>query len=114
MEGVLAHVDIKGPYRVGRYGVNLEDLDAIAVPSLVSKSPQELIVIDEIGKMELFSPLFKETLIKALDSENRVIASVALKGDRFIQRIKSRNDVHLIRLTEKNRDNLVDKLCTAL
>jgi len=67
----------------------------------------EIIVIDEIGKMECFSPLFRESLITVLDSENPVIGSIALKGSPFIEKVKRRNDISLIEVTEKNRDELV-------
>jgi nucleoside-triphosphatase THEP1 len=99
---------------VGRYGVNLKDIDSIAVPSMMPEREEEIVVIDEIGKMECFSPLFKETLVRVLDLPNWVIGSIAQKGDLFIQRIKERDDVLLIRLTAKNRDVLVDQLLDSI
>ena len=102
--GVLAHQDIRSTFRVGKYGVNLEDLDQIAVPSMLPSTPDQIVVVDEIGKMECFSRLFKETLLKVLSADNLVIGSVAIKGDRFIQSIKQRDDVSLVSITEKTRD----------
>ena len=106
-EGVLAHQNIRGRFRVGRYGVNLDDINRIAVPSMMPAKTDEIVVIDEIGKMECFSPLFRKTLIRALDSENRVIGSIAQKGDEFIQMIKAREDILLVQVSEKNRNDLV-------
>ncbi|MGB6279671.1 MAG: nucleoside-triphosphatase, partial [Syntrophobacteria bacterium] len=102
--GVLAHQSIRSTFRVGNYSVNLEDLDQIAVPSMLPSTPDQIVVVDEIGKMECFSRLFKETLIKVLSSANLVIGSVAIKGDHFIQSIKKRDDVSLVSITEKTRD----------
>ena len=102
--GVLAHQSIRSKLRVGKYSVNLEDLDQIAVPSMLPSAPDQMVVVDEIGKMECFSRLFKETLLKVLSSDNLVIGSVAIKGDRFIQSIKKRDDVSLVFITEKTRD----------
>ena len=102
--GVLAHQSIRSKFRVGKYGVNLEDLDQIAVPSMLPSTPDQIVVVDEIGKMECFSRLFKEILLKVLSSDNLVIGSVAIKGDRFIQSIKKRDDVSLVSITEKTRD----------
>ncbi len=113
-EGVLAHEKIKSKVRVGKYGVNLEDLDAIAVPSMVPSKPAQVIVIDEIGKMECLSPLFRETLLQALDSPNKVIGSIALKGGPFIRAIKSRTDVELFHVSEENRDRLPASLIDLL
>ena len=102
--GVLAHQDIKSRFRVGRYGVSLTDIDQIAVPSMLPSTLDQIVVVDEIGKMECFSRLFKETLIKILSSANPVIGSVAIKGDRFIQSIKKRDDVSLVSISENTRD----------
>jgi nucleoside-triphosphatase THEP1 len=71
---------------------------------MLPSTPDQIVVVDEIGKMECFSRLFKETLLKVLSSDNLVIGSVAMKGDRFIQSIKKRGDVSLVSITEKTRD----------
>ena len=105
-EGVLAHQNIKGRKRVGKYGVNLIHIDHIAVPSMIPSEPAQVVVIDEIGKMECFSALFRQILIKVLDSENPVLGSIAQKGDRFVQEIKEREDILLLQVSEKNRDEL--------
>ena len=114
--GVLAHENIKSRFRVGKYGVNLEDIDHIAVPSMLPAKPDEIVVIDEIGKMECFSSQFRQALMKILDSDQRVIGSIAQKGDRFIQTIKARDDVLLVDLSEKNRGapELFSRLLSAL
>ncbi len=103
-QGVLAHKNIKSKFRVGKYGVNLPDIDQIVVPSMLPTKPTEIVVVDEVGKMECFSSLFRQTLMKMLDSDHQVIGSIAQKGDRFIQEIKARNDVLLVNVSEKNRD----------
>jgi nucleoside-triphosphatase len=108
--GILAHVDIRSPYKVGKYGVNLQDIDKIAVPAMIPESENLLIVVDEIGKMECFSTIFRQTLTKALDSANPVIGSIALKGDAFISAIKKRPDTRLIPVSERNRDILVEEI----
>jgi nucleoside-triphosphatase len=105
---VLAHERIKSRWRVGKYGVNLSDIEKIAVPSMMPATSDQLVVIDEIGKMECFSELFKKTLEGVLDSDLPVIGSIALKGDRFIQKIKERSDVLLVTVTPQNRDELVN------
>ena len=112
--GVLAHQRIKGKYRVGRYGVNVGDIDKIAVPSMLPSGSDELIVIDEIGKMECYSNLFKETLTKMLSSQHQLIGSIAIKGNYFIQSIKERDDVSLIHLSEANRESAVAALLEML
>lgn len=113
-EGVLAHEQIKGRHRVGRYGVSLEDMEGIAVPSMAPPDPESIVIVDEIGKMECYSELFRETLIRTLNSRNKVLASIALKGGPFIDRVKSRSDVRLMEVSEQNRGALVRVLIEAL
>jgi nucleoside-triphosphatase THEP1 len=109
-EGVLAHEESRSKIRVGKYGVNLDSLDRIAVPSMIPSEPVQIVIIDEIGKMECFSPLFRETLAKTLDSPNPVIGSIALRGTPFIEALKERKDVLLVGVDKKNRDSLVPAL----
>jgi len=109
-EGVLAHEDSQSTRRVGKYGVNIDELDRIAVPSIAPGAADQIVIIDEIGKMECFSAFFRETLIQTLDSANPVIGSIAQKGTPFIEKIKERGDVLLVTISEKNRDSLAAEL----
>jgi nucleoside-triphosphatase len=96
--------------------VNLQDIDQIAVPSMLPDAPDVVVVVDEVGKMECFSPIFRDTLTRLLDSHYHVVGSIAQKGDRFIQKIKARDDVLLISVSAKNRDTpeLLSQLLSAL
>jgi nucleoside-triphosphatase len=113
-EGILAHRKVRSRYRVGRYGVNLKDIDDIAVPAMIPSGHEEIIVIDEIGKMECFSRLFRETLSQVLDSPNRVLGSIARKGDPFVEAIKRREDVMVVDVTIQNRVILMNQLLDTL
>ena len=109
-EGMLAHQSINSQFNVGKYGVNLKDIDSIAVPSMIPAREEEIIVIDEIGKMECFSHLFRETVLRALDLPNWTIGSIAQKGDPFIQKIKERDDLMVINITFQNWSREVNKI----
>jgi len=109
-EGILAHKSIRSEYRVGHYGINIEDIDNIAVPSIMPRGKDVIVVIDEIGKMECFSLLFRNTLMRLLNAPHWIIGSIAQKGGRFIQSIKERNDVRLIHISAQNRNMLVEKI----
>jgi len=104
--GLLSHKDIKSPYRVGKYKVDIEGFENFldSVPFFDSLS--RLIIIDEIGKMECLSDPFKNLLKKIFDSEKLVIATIALKGSGLITEIKERQDIQLFELTSHNRDIL--------
>ena len=104
-KGILAHVDIQSPFRVSKYKVNLKDIEKICIPSITKEG--DLIVIDEIGKMELFSEEFKQKVIEALDT-GKVVATIMERPNLFCDKIKNRKDVNLFTVTEENRNNLVD------
>jgi len=108
----LSHVDFRGRHRVGRYGVDVVTFAAEIVPTIdPARHPDAtLIVMDEIGKMECFSPAFREVVLRALDSPIPVLATIALKGDAFISSIHARSDVELIEVTPRNRDELPARL----
>ena len=108
-QGILAHIDIRSHIRVGRYGVNIRDIEKIAVPSMRPENDNVILVLDEIGKMECFSELFKQTLMNILKATNTVVGSISLKRNAFIGAIKKRPDTLLISVSEKNRDYLVDE-----
>jgi len=102
-EGFLAKKGLPSPYRVGRYGVNIEDLEDIGC-SAIEKGllSEKVILIDEIGKMELFSAKFRKILLNALDSPQKVLASIMERNNDFADSIKRRSDVKIVRLHRGN------------
>jgi len=106
-KGHLAHQDIKSEFHIRRYGVSIENIETIAVSSIAPVNGN-IIVLDEIGKMECFSEAFKLAAVKALDSPNTVVGTITFGGDEFIQRIKNRDDIEIIEVTPENRDALPD------
>lgn len=109
-EAILAHENFKSSLRVGKYGVDLEQFEKIAIPAIWPAAAEEILIIDEIGKMECHSSLFREVLLKIFDAPNRLIATIAWKGTSFIEKIKKRDDITLVRVTLENRDALVNSL----
>lgn len=105
----LAHEDIASEYHIRRYGVSIENIETVAVPS-IKPSGSHVIILDEIGKMECFSELFRTAAGKALDSENIVAGTITLGGDDFIVGIKKRQDMDITEVTQANRDMLPDIL----
>ncbi|HXF94315.1 MAG TPA: NTPase [Nitrospiraceae bacterium] len=107
---VLSHIDLRGPCRVSRYGVDVAGFERLLEQLDLRHVSSPVIIIDEIGKMECFSTRFKEEVLALLDSSKIVIATIALKGNEFIERIKQRNDCRLVMVTEGNRDQLAGTL----
>ena len=100
-EALLAHVDISSPLRVGKYGVDKKAMEEKAVPSILkAMEEKDIIVIDEIGKMELFSESFKEALKKVLFSQKPVLGTITQKSLPFSDYVKSLPFVRVIRVGE--------------
>jgi nucleoside-triphosphatase len=115
-EGILAHIDHRKEYRVGRYGVDVDRFEAIALPAL-DRALQEkkLIVIDEIGRMELFSQAFQEIVIRVLDQDERHVLGVIHQGrDPYTAAVKRRSDVEVISVSHANRDLLPPQIIERL
>ena len=105
-EMVLADISIDSPYRVGKYKVDVDTFERIGVAGLQKAiADKGLIIIDEIGKMELYSEKFKEVVWKALDKKCTV-ATIKIGDAGFIGKIKQRTDVKIIDLDPGNRDSL--------
>ena len=85
-KGVMAHVDIHGPNRVGKYGVDLAVIDDLALGSLkMARSEEALIVIDEIGPMELLSQKFQDEVLEILVGGYDVLGTIAKRKNEFIR-----------------------------
>ena len=81
-EGWLAHVNQKTGPRVGKYRVNLSDLRDVGVDSILREiGNADVVVIDEIGPMELHSSDFKDAVTRALQSNKIIIGIIS----HFIQ-----------------------------
>jgi nucleoside-triphosphatase THEP1 len=106
-KGYLAHQDIKSDFHVRRYGVSIENIENIAVPS-ITPIRKNVIILDEIGKMECFSKAFKQAATNALDAPNIVIGTITFGGAEFIQEIKKRDDIEINEITMGNRNSLPD------
>jgi nucleoside-triphosphatase len=107
--GTLASVNISSPYRVSRYGVNLQDLERVgvrAVQHAVEQPGIGVVVVDEIGKMELFSSAFREAIQTALDGPKPVLGTVMAGSQPWVDVIRARSDVTVVEVTTDNRSGM--------
>jgi len=106
-EGILAHVNVKSPYRVSKYKVNIKDLEEIGVKSIFEAIKEnKIVIIDEIGKQEMCSMKFREAVISALDSKNKVLGTIKMTPDPFTDKIRKRTDTKIFYLTRKNQEEI--------
>ncbi len=107
----LAHTDIQSHYRVSRYRVDLDSLERVGVSALRRAGQHsDLVVVDEIGKMELFSPRFRETVMEIIDSGKMVLGTIMLAPNPWADAIKSKPQVKLVEVTRARRDQALAEL----
>ena len=108
--GMLSHVDLPSQYRVGKYGVDVDFLDAVSRSLQEESPPADLYLIDEIGKMECFSKVFVESMRQLLMRDVPLVATVARHGGGFIAEVKQRSDIELWEVTRTSRDHLTERV----
>jgi len=113
--GILAHVDIKNRFKVGKYGVDIAGFEKTVVPILdAERTGAELLIIDEIGKMECFSEKFIAAVRILFASDKSVLATVARKGAGLISEVKNHPGTQLFKLTHQNRDKTIEEILRIL
>lgn len=114
-EGVLAHIDIKGPFRIGRYGVDVAGFEKNVMPILdYERTDARLFIIDEVGRMECYSEKFVSAVRKLFGSDRSVLATVAQKGAGFVSELKNFRGIKLYELTSRQRDEITDEILKKL
>lgn len=111
---ILAHVAIDSPFRVGRYGVDVKGFDRFLDAIGFAHIDAEVVIVDEIGKMEAFSSKFLRLLDTVFDSNQQLVATISAGGPGAIQRFKRRADVTLFEVTRSNRDARVKEIAALL
>ena len=111
---VLSHVDINSPLRVGKYKIDLPGFEQFLKEIHLSEDSLGLVMIDEIGKMECLSPLFRDTVLRLLDADQPFIATIGKKGTPFMEGIKKRSDVKMVEVTLQNREWIRDDILSAV
>ncbi len=109
--GILAHVDLPGPPWLGRYGIDLASFERIALPAIAVPDAR-VVLVDELGKMELASAAFRIQVLALFESSSNVVATVHAYHHRFTDRLKARPDITLLQVTRANRDALPAKVFT--
>jgi len=111
---VFAHIDFDSKELVGKYGVDIDALEKIGVPAVekaIADEEVDIIIIDEIGKMEMLSEKFCEVVIEALDSEKPIVVTLHKKSRTpLLQDVRRRDDIRILEVTPVNRNLLPYKI----
>jgi nucleoside-triphosphatase len=110
----LAHVSLPGPPRVSRYGVDLNAFERVALPALDAAKRADMLVLDELGKMELASARFCEAVLALFDNGPPIVATVHVFPHSFTDALKRRDDVESVPVNKATRDKLPTELAERL
>ncbi|MFQ6121864.1 MAG: NTPase [Dehalococcoidales bacterium] len=110
-EAMLAHINVYSQFRVSKYGVDVDSLDRVGVSALHRAAKQrDLIIIDEIGKMELFSASFREAVFQIIASGKRVLGTIMFNSNPWADAIKRQPQVKLVEVTRANYHQVLNDL----
>ncbi len=118
--GWLAHINQPTGPKISKYRVNLIDLDAIGVSAILDAIRNaDLIIVDEIGPMELFSSAFRDAVVEAVESNKPVLGTIHFGlRNSFVNSVKKREDAEIFEVTYGNRETLhnliIDKVVQSL
>jgi nucleoside-triphosphatase THEP1 len=108
---LLAATGHPGPVHVSKYGIDLQELERVGVPALRRGIDRgHVIVADEIGKMQLYSNLFRETIMTAVKKGHPLLGTIMLGRNPYADKIKRHQNVEILVLTEENRGEILGLL----
>jgi nucleoside-triphosphatase len=115
-EAILAHMNCHSNYHVSKYFVNVQEFERVALTAIENaEKEKDLIAIDEIGKMELFSHKFVNKIEEIFNKSNKkILATIPVSKIPLIEKLKKLPDAEVIEITEENRDRLVNELIKKL
>jgi len=114
-KGLLAHIGLERGPRVGKYRVDVRSFEQVALEALRRALKEKpLVVVDEIGKMELFSEGFRDLVLKALRSDRHILGVIPVGGHPFIEEIKGLEGVEVWEVTPGNREEMPLRIASRL
>jgi nucleoside-triphosphatase len=110
-EALFAHINFKTSERVGKYGLDLAKLETVGVAAVrEAVHSRRLVIIDEIGPMEIRSATFRDAVNEAFDSGVSILATITARSLPFTDAIKKRSDVSGLEVRPDNRQQLCVEL----
>lgn len=112
---IFAHKDFQSRYKVGKYGLDIKLLEDLGIRALEEAKEADVIVIDELGKMESESKKFVSAVKEILDMDKNIIITVHKKSrNSLLQEIRRRDDIRILEVTQVNRNVLPFKIVSLI
>jgi nucleoside-triphosphatase len=107
----IADINFKSDIRMGRYGIDIEAFEDIALKAInTSLSSNKVIIIDEIGPIQLLSTKFKQEIYNILASPNWVVGTIFYNKHPDADEIKKAPGIKLFRVTSECRDIIIEDI----
>ncbi|RLJ71319.1 nucleoside-triphosphatase [Hydrogenivirga caldilitoris] len=117
-EALFASKNFTSKHLVGSYGVNVKRFEEVVLPILkrALKERDKVIVIDEVGKMELFSKEFRELVSSiARDPKSKILATLPIRDVHpLVRELRKLQGAVLIELTRSNREGMEEEVMKLL
>ena len=108
---LLAAAGHPGPIHVSKYGLALDELERVGVSALRGALDHgHVMVADEIGRMQLFSRAFRQTVLRAVKDGHPLLGTIMAGRNPYADRIKEHRHVEVLELTPENRQEMLDFL----
>lgn len=110
---LLASSGHPGPVHVSKYGIDLEELERIGVAALRrAMERRHVAVADEIGRIQLSSRAFRQTIFEAVRAGHPLLGTIMLGRNPYADRIKAHRNVELLTLTGESWNDVLAYLRT--
>jgi nucleoside-triphosphatase len=107
---VIAHTGWDAGPRVGRYRVDVAAFESVALAALETATGEGVVVVDEVGSMELLSPAFVRSLWRLLERPQPVVVTMHSRAHPVTDALRRRDDMELVEVTPANRESLPERL----
>lgn len=109
--GLLAASGHPAEVTVSKYGVDLGELERVGVAALRRGLERgHVVVADEIGKMQLLSRPFRQTIFEAVRLGHPLLGTIMLGRNPYAERIRGHRNVEILELTPDNRHDVLKVL----
>ncbi len=114
-KGILAHIHHRprgAKVKVGKYILNPIDLESIganAIKNALRHPDPIIIIVDEIGPMELKSKRFIEAVEEAIESKKSMLVSVHQRSEHELAK-RVKKEFEMFEVTQENRHEMADSI----
>ena len=114
-EKLFASRTFTSKHLVGSYGVNVQRFEEVALPVLeraLREGKDKVVVVDEIGKMELFSKRFRDLVREiAYDPGLKLLATLPIRDVHpLVRELRRLPGAVLIELRKSNREGMEEEV----